>query len=319
VNVVSLSVVVVNWNSGALLERCLEALAKQTLRPDLVLVVDNGSTDQSADCVGRFPSFSLVRAGQNLGFAAGNNLAFRLCNTDLVALLNPDAFPAETWLEWLVAAAKVYPGCASFGSRQLSADDPRIVDGIGDFYHLTGRVWRERHGRVQGPEDLVPREIFSPCAAAALYRRKAVEAVGGFDEDYFCYVEDVDLGFRLRLAGYSARYVPEAVVLHCGSAVTGGRHSDFSIYHGHRNLVWTFVKNMPAPLFWTLLPGHILLNLATLVALTLGGRGKVIWKAKWDAVKRLRIMWGRRRAIQRGRVAKITQIWSAISKGVFPR
>jgi len=318
VTMVSLSVVIVNWNSGTLLERCLEALCRQTLRPDRVLVVDNASTDHSADCVDRYSAFLLIRAERNLGFAAGNNLALQFCDTEFVALLNPDAFPAENWLESLVSAAKAYPGCAAFGSRQLSADDPRIIDGIGDSYHVTGRIWRERHGGVQDRGDLVSKEIFSPCAAAALYRRKAVEQVGGFDEDFFCYVEDVDLGFRLRLAGYSARYVAEAVVLHCGSAVTGGQHSDFSMYHGHRNLVWTFVKNMPSPLFWALLPGHLLLNLATLFAFTLNGRGNVIWKAKWDAVRRLRSMWRKRRAIQRGRVAKLREVWSALSKGLFP-
>jgi GT2 family glycosyltransferase len=318
VTVVSLSVVIVNWNSGALLERCLEAVSRQTLRPDTLLVVDNGSTDGSADCVGRFPAFVLLRAGKNLGFAAGNNLAIRSCDTEFIALLNPDAFPAANWLESLVCAAEAHPGCAAFGSRQLSADDPRIVDGIGDAYHCTGRVWRERHGCVQDRGDLVSRDVFSPCAAAALYRRKAVGEVGGFDEDYFCYVEDVDLGFRLRLAGWSARYVPDAVVLHCGSAITGGQHSDFSVYHGHRNLVWTFFKNMPAPLLWVCLPGHLVLNLVTIIAFSLKGRGKVICKAKWDAVKRLPRMWEKRKAIQRGRIAKVGEIWSVLRKGLFP-
>jgi GT2 family glycosyltransferase len=296
----------------------MEALSRQTVRPDVVVVVDNGSTDNSADCVDRFSPAVLVRAGRNLGFAAGNNLALRYCDTELVALLNPDAFPAEDWLESLVSATKAHPGCAAFGSRQLSVHDPRIIDGLGDAYHFTGRIWRERHGRVQDGGDLVAREIFSPCAAAALYRRKAVEDVGGFDEDFFCYVEDVDLGFRLRLAGYSARYVPEAVVSHWGSALTGGQHSDFPIYHGHRNLVWTFFKNMPAPLLWPLLPGHLLLNLATILAFALKGRGKLICKAKWDSVKRLPRMWEKRKTIQRRRVAKAGQIWSALNKGLFP-
>ncbi len=316
---VSVTVVIVNWNSGRLLERCLDTLSGQTLMPDRVVIVDNGSTDHSADCVGRFPAFSLLRIGQNLGFAGGNNVAIRQCDTDFVALLNPDAFPEAEWLERLVAAAKSYPRCASFSSRQLSADDPGIMDGIGDAYHFSGRVWRERHGCKQERGDLIPRDIFSPCAAAALYRRKALAEVGGFDEDFFCYVEDVDLGFRLRLAGYSARYVPEAVALHCGSATTGGQHSDFSAYHGHRNLVWTFFKNMPGPLLCALLPVHLLLNLATVVAFSINGRGGVIWKAKWDALKGLPKMWHKRKGIQRSRSATVSDIWSAINKQLLPR
>lgn len=315
---VSVSVIIVNWNSGDLLGRCLDALAKQTLRPKCVLVVDNGSTDNSADCVVRFPAVVLVPTGRNLGFAAANNIALKRCDTELVALLNPDAFPESTWLESLVSAADAYPDCAAFSSRQLSADVPEILDGIGDAYHVLGRVWRERHGCVQKQRDLVARAVFSPCAAAALYRLKAIEEVGGLDEDYFCYVEDVDLGFRLRLAGYSARYVPEAVALHCGSATTGGQRSDFSVYHGHRNLVWTYVKNMPGPLFWAFLPGHVLLNLATIISFSLGGRGRVIIKSKLDAVKGLPGMWKKRKAIQQRRVATVRDIWSILRKGWFP-
>lgn len=128
------------------------------------------------------------------------------------------------------------------------------------------------------------REVFSPCAAAALYRRSALRAVGGFDEDYFCYVEDVDLGFRLRLAGHKALYVPDAVVHHVGSGTTGGQHSDFAVYHGHRNLVWTFVKNMPGMLFWLLLLLHVMINLATILWFAVKGRGGVILRAKRDAL-----------------------------------
>jgi GT2 family glycosyltransferase len=318
VRTVSVSVVIVNWNSGALLERCLATLCRQTLMPDHVLVVDNGSTDHSSDCVERFPPCVLLRAGKNLGFAAGNNLAFRQCETEFVALLNPDAFPDEHWLENLISAAMMHPGCAAFGSRQLSASDPDIIDGIGDAYHFSGRVWRERHGSVQNTGDLVPRGIFSPCAAAALYRRRAVEEIGGFDEDYFCYAEDVDLGFRLRLMGYSARYVPDAVVLHCASAVTGGQHSDFSVYHGHRNLVWTFVKDMPGPLLWLLFPAHLALNVAAVAAYALDRRAGLILRAKWDALKGLPRMWAKRKAVQRNRVASVADIWAVLSKGVFP-
>ena len=119
----------------------------------------------------------------------------------------------------------------------------------------------------------------------ALYRRSALDEPGGFDEDYFCYVEDVDLGFRLRLAGYCYLYVLQSVAYHVGSGTTGGQDSDFAMYHGHRNLVWTFVKDMPGILFWLLLPLlHLLLNLVSIICFTLRWRGGVIWRAKRYAV-----------------------------------
>jgi GT2 family glycosyltransferase len=184
---------------------------------------------------------------------------------------------------------------------------------------VSGLVWRDRHQYRLAPADRLEREIFAPCAAAALYRREALVQAGLFDEDFFCYVEDVDVGFRLRLAGYDARSVPEAVVRHVGSATTGGQQGDFPVYHGHRNLVWAYVKNMPGLLLWTLLPLHLLLNAFTLLWFTLKGRGPVIARAKADAIRGLPAAWRKRREVQAGRVASVREIWRALDKRLIPR
>jgi GT2 family glycosyltransferase len=133
-----------------------------------------------------------------------------------------------------------------------------------------------------------------------MYLREAFLDVGGFDEDFFSYFEDVDLGFRLLLRGYRCMYVPEALVHHVGSASLGLR-SDFAFYHTQRNLIWTYFKNMPAGLLWLYMPQHVLLNLTYLIYYTLLGRGKVLWKAKWDAMLGLPKALEKRRAIQRVR------------------
>jgi hypothetical protein len=129
--------------------------------------------------------------------------------------------------------------------------------------------------------------------------------------------KDVDLGFRLALAGHQSMYIPDAVVHHLGSASTGGRHSDFSLYHGHRNLVWAFVKNMPGGLFWLLLPYHFLLNLATIVYFSLRGKGAVIFQAKWDAIKGIPKIWKKRQMIQKQRKASLRQFWRILDKRLF--
>jgi GT2 family glycosyltransferase len=167
-----------------------------------------------------------------------------------------------------------------FGSKLLNATDPTKLDGAGDAYHISGLVWRMGHGEPDKEVDAHETEVFSPCAAAALYRHSALLALGGFDEDYFCYVEDVDLGFRLRLAGHRCLYVPQSVAHHVGSGTTGGQHSDFALYHGHRNLVWTFVKDMPGVLFWIFLPLHVVLNLVSIVWFILRGHGAAIFEGK---------------------------------------
>ena len=312
------TVIIINWNSGVYLTECLKHLEQQTMRPERVLVVDNASSDNSVAGAEAFTNVSVHTFNVNLGFAGGNNRALAECDTEFVVLLNPDAFPEPEWLEHLLAAAGEYPEVAAFGSRQLCFDDNGVLDGIGDIYHVSGLAWRNRYGKRQQAEDLVPRAIFSPCAAAALYRRQALVDIGGFDEAFFCYLEDVDLGFRLRLAGHKAIYVPEAVVRHVGSGTTGGQCSDFPIYHGHRNLVWTFVKNMPGVLFWLLMPLHLLLNLATISMFIARGRGSIILRAKKDAVKGLPQAWSKRKQIQASRIATVRDIWIILDKRLNP-
>ena len=296
---------------------CLNHLSQQSVRPERIVIIDNASSDNSASEIMARDNLSVINMDINLGFAEGNNHALALCTTEFVALLNPDAFPEPDWLETLAAAAATYPEAAAFGSCQLCANAPELLDGIGDIYHISGLVWRKGYGQQASAASLRAGEIFSPCAAAALYRRKALSEAGGFDKDYFCYVEDVDLGFRLRLIGYKSMYVPDAVVKHVGSATTGGQHSNFAVYHGHRNLVWTFVKNMPGMLFWILLPLHVMLNLVIIIYFSLKGRGSVILRAKRDAVKDIPKMWRKRRAIQAGRVATISEIWRTLDKRLF--
>lgn len=312
------AVVIVNWNGEQFIEQCLTALMAQTIAPHEIILVDNASTDGSLDIVRRFPSVRLLAQDQNTGFARGNNLAINAvaADTEWVALLNPDAFPEPRWIEEFLASAQCNPQFDIFGSKLLNAANPMLLDGAGDAYHVSGRVWRMGQGVSVSAHPESEREVFSPCAAAAIYRRRALLEVSGFDEDFFCYVEDVDLGFRLRLAGHRCLYVPQSVVHHVGSGTTGGQHSDFSVYHGHRNLVWTFVKDMPGVLFWLLLPLHLLLNLVSIIWFASRGRGGVILRAKRDALLGLPKMWRKRKQIQATRVASIAEIWHQLSKNL---
>ncbi len=314
------TVIIVNWNGERYLDRCLSALLAQTVMPYEIILVDNASSDASLEVAQCYPSVRVLAQNKNLGFAHGNNLAIQIAavESEWIALLNPDAFPEPQWLEALLSATRDHPTVDIFGSKLVNATDPSVLDGAGDVYHISGLVWRHRREATQRTGDSVTREIFSPCAAAALYRRQAFIDVGGFDEDYFCYVEDIDLGFRLRLAGCKALYVPDAVVHHVGSATTGGQHSDFSVYHGHRNLVWTFVKDMPGLLFWFFLPLHVVMNLASILWFALQGRGGVILRAKRDALLGLPKMWRKRRLVQSTRITTVREIWRLMDKQIVP-
>ncbi len=316
-----IAVIIVTWNATQLIGGVLAALSTQTRPADRVLIVDNGSSDVEllVGTVAQYPFCQLKRLARNLGFAAANNIGILECqDADFVALLNPDAFPEPQWLEALLVAARDYPTVDVFGCKLVKATDPAVLDGVGDAYHMCGLAWRRGHGVAIAAFPEPNCEIFSPCAAAALYRRQALVEVGGFDDDFFCYVEDVDLGFRLRLMRHRAMYVRDAVVHHVGSATTGGQHSDFAVYHGHRNLVWTFVKNMPGKVFWPLLPLHLAMNLVALAVFPLRGQGRVIVRAKWDAIRGLPKMWRKRKVIQSMRLATTREIWQLMDKQVVP-
>ncbi|MGH3049507.1 MAG: glycosyltransferase family 2 protein, partial [Gaiellaceae bacterium] len=309
------AVVVVNKNAGPHLARALECLELQTAPPHRVIVVDNASDDGSLDGLDeRYPRFELVRSEENLGFAAGNNLAVRMCDDcEFVALLNPDAFPQPDWLEALLAAADANPGHAAFGSTLVLAGDPGTSDGTGDSYHVSGVAWRRDQGApaASGRER---GETFSVCAAAALYRRAAFLAVGGFDERFFCYYEDTDLAFRLRLAGHACSYVPEAVAHHVGSATTG-LLSPFTIYHSARNQLWTYVKNMPSPLLWLYLPQHVFVGFLTVVVAALEGHGRAALAGKRDGIRALPRVLAERRQIQVSRTATAAELRRVMSRG----
>ena len=311
------TVVIVCWNAAALLPECLSRLHAQTHAPARVLVIDNGSSDGSQAVVAQCRGVEWVGLGRNLGFAAANNIALERTTTPWVALLNPDAFVASDWLESLLRAARRRPDHAAFGSTQRVHGQPDIMDGLGDVMHCTGLVWRSGHGlRMVATADA---EVFSTCAAAALYRTDAVRDVGGFDADFFCYLEDVDLGFRLRLRGYRAMQVADAVVDHVGSATTGGRRSDFSVYHGQRNMVWNFAKNMPTPLLVACFVPHVMVNLALLVRFALAGHATTAWRAKRDALAGLPRVWRKRAVVQASRRLSTLGVWQVLAHGIPTR
>jgi len=287
------SVIIINYNGGAFLQQAVDSLGRQTVRDFELIVFDNASTDGSADTLdlSRVPAGQLVRNPENIGFAGGNNRAADLATGKWLALLNPDTIAEPDWLENLLAAADAYPECRNFASAQFDLHSADTLDGVGDAYLVFGIPWRGGFGR---PASELPGMgwCFSACGAAAMYDLALFRELGGFDERFFCYCEDVDLGFRLQLAGYDCLFVNTAVVHHAGSGITG-RASAFSTYHGTRNRIWTYFKNMPTILLMVTLPGHIALTLYLAITKILTPRFKPIIRGLFDAILDLPQIMGR--------------------------
>jgi GT2 family glycosyltransferase len=222
------SVVIPNWNGLAWLPECLRALGAQELAPDEVIVVDNGSSDASlAYLRAEHPSVEVLELATNTGFAHAVNRGLSAAQGELVALINTDVVLDPDWLRRLVGALDEHPGAASAACKMLDLDSPQVVYDAGDVLRRDGVC--EQRGRF-GPDDGrwdEAGDVFGACAGAALYRREVVLALGGLDERYFAYLEDVDLALRLRLAGWTCRYEP-VVARHAGQgssdALPGGHH-----------------------------------------------------------------------------------------------
>lgn len=274
------SILIVAYQSGPDLGRCLEALDRQTRRDFEAILVDNASTDGAVESIPHYDWLTLVRSPDNLGFAAGNNLAARSARGRYLVTLNPDAFAEPGWLDALVAAAERHPEAGSIASVQLDHEDPDRLDGMGDPYAPWGAAWRGGKGGLAVP--VAESEVFGPCAAAALYRREAFEAVGGFCERFFCYYEDVDLALRLRRAGWRSVITPWAIVRHVGS---GSTSSAFVLRHATRNRVWTYLRGMPAAAGLVFAPLMAALALAGVAAGLLRGGAAARGRALLEALR----------------------------------
>lgn len=309
-------VIVVNYNGGLHLAKCLDALRRQSMRDFEAVVVDNNSSDGSLDAA--LPTdderFSALRFSENLGFAAGNNRGAEGTTTPWIVALNPDAFPEENWLATLLEEAAAHPEAEMIGSTQLlylEGNEELRFDGAGDNLSIFGLAWR---GGFKKPatRPFPAGECFAPCAAGALYRTAAFQAVGGFDERFFCYLEDVDLAFRIRLRGGRCYQSGKAVLWHVSSGLTG-RHSFFSLYHGYRNSMWLALKCLPYPLLPLALVAQSLVCLAVAVRGLQSGTGRAGLLALKDGLGGAGPMLESRRRLSSEKTVPWSSIYRALS------
>lgn len=259
------SVIIPNWNGAQHLRECLGSLEQQSFGDFEVVLVDNGSTDDSLSLVEReFPSVRIVRNHANLGFSAAVNAGIRASSAEYLVLLNNDTRASRDWLEQLVVAMDATPEASFAACRMLRYDPPHLIDSAGDRFSLL------RGGGVNiGAGELAkfhdqPAWVFGACAGAALYRRTLFDDIGLFDEDFFLVFEDVDLSLRARMAGHRCLYVPNAVVFHKRGASTDVQSVAVAT-RSFRNFVWVAGKNLPLPV---LMLWAVLLGFRALVELT---------------------------------------------------
>jgi GT2 family glycosyltransferase len=311
------SVIVVNWNGRHLLGPCLDALQRQTYRDFEIILVDNGSTDGSPEWIAEhYPTVRLVRNKRNLGFAEGNNCGFAVAQGEFLALVNNDTEAEPGFLQALVEAVRQDNRVGAVAGVLVFAHRPEVVASAGLRVGWDGVAIDAYAGRPRAALPPAPVEVFGASGGAALYRRRMIEEIGPFLPAYFFYLEDADLAWRARLAGWRCLLAPQAVVRHVYSA-TAGQGSPFKSFHLARNRWLVLFLNLPAglgllyaPLIWTY-------DLAACAYGLLRGDYEVL-KGRWAALRMLPSLWAQRRAVQRLRRVPLRAVARWLSPPLVP-
>lgn len=237
------TIIIPNYNGLHFMEPCFQALNRQTFQAFDVLVVDNGSTDGSAVWLKehQIPSILLK---ENTGFSNAVNKGIKAVDTPYVILLNNDTKVDSDYVSQMLKAIKQSKRIFSVSSKMIQMHDTKRIDDAGDMYTVLGWAYQRGVGQKSSGYNRSA-EVFSACAGAAIYRREVFELIGYFDERHFAYLEDLDVGYRAKIAGYHNRYCPQAVVYHVGSGTSGSKYNSFKVRLAARNNVYLNYKNMP--------------------------------------------------------------------------
>lgn len=312
-----LSVVVVNYNGQKYLNTCLSSLADQSAVDFEVIVVDNGSTDGSENTVRTcLPGARLIRLQTNRGYSGALNEGIVLAKGDYILALNNDTILDRHFIENIRSEMQADATIGMCASKMLLPDGR--INSTGICISRSGAAWDRGMFQPDNGQFDCPDEVFGPCGGAALYRRKMLDEIGYFDEDFFLYMEDVDVAFRGRLAGWRCVYVPGAVVIHhhSGTAVYG---SDLAVYYGNRNIIWYSCKDLPALLLIMFLPFIVGRNIGVIAYYAARGQGTTALRAKIDGCRGLGKIIKKRREIIRKvdykEIMKYIEPWGIMRAG----
>ncbi|MDI4650293.1 glycosyltransferase family 2 protein [Cohnella hashimotonis] len=239
------TVVIPNYNGKEFLGPCLDSLCNQSVSEYKLIVVDNGSQDNSVEFIKeKYPKVHLIELEKNVGFSAAVNIGIKSARTQFVVLMNSDTVAETFWLETLYNCIAAQPQVFSCSSRMIQMRDPLLIDNAGDQFTIIGWAFQRGHGLSVSKYNQSSK-IFSSCGGAAIYRTEVFEKIGYFDEGFFAYLEDVEIGYRARLNGYQNIYCSDAQIYHFGSATSGSKYNEFKVRLTGRNTVYMLCKLMP--------------------------------------------------------------------------
>lgn len=292
------SIIIVNWNGKEILKNCLDSILKQSFNDYEVIVVDNGSVDNSVEFIPKYyPSFNVVALKENTGFTGGNIEGLKHAKGDFIVLLNNDAVLTPDWLSTMVSA--IDSDCRiGFCSSKIIIEGTNKIDSVGDMF--TTAFTGVKLGEFRNADEFSIRKyVPGACAAALIFRKSMLDEIGFLDNDFFLNHEDTDLSMRAWLAGWKCLFVPEAVVYHKVSASIGNL-SDTSVYYFSRNNEWVWIKNTPLLLLIRYLPQRIIYEMSSFgYFCILKRKWRPFIKGKVAALLKLPLMLKKRKEIQK--------------------
>jgi len=240
-----LSVIIPNYNGLNYLKKFLPSVIEQDYQEKEIIIVDNGSDDGSKHLIRKYNNeIILIELDQNYGFSQAVNEGIKHARGEYVILLNNDINLTREFLTTLFQSISQKRNAFSVQSKMLKYKDKTMIDDAGNNLSILG--WTKKRGTGKSARFCdKPAKIFSSCAGAAIYKKSLFDEIGYFDESFFAYLEDVDIGYRSRIYGYENWYCPDAVCSHVGSGTTGSRYNSFKVRLSARNNVYLVYKNMP--------------------------------------------------------------------------
>ena len=316
---VAVSIMIVTFNNSATIKACLFSLNKQIFDNLEVILIDNNSKDDTKELIESFRSLLIYPLktfylNRNFGFPGGNNYGLTHASGKYIALLNPDAMADRRWLEELVKAMDTHPEVGICGSKMILYGTD-LIDSAGDGYSTSLKGFKRGEGENKIIFDK-EEYVFGACAGATLYRRRMLEEIGFFDNDFFLIHEDTDLNFRAQSALWKVLYVPSAIVYHqVRSSI--GHMSDMAVYYTLRNSEFVRIKNVPIGVFIRSFPEFIIGIVTEFIYFAIKHRNMNTYlRAKRDAIRMLPKMLKKRAIIMENRKANdkyvlniMTPIW----------
>lgn len=291
------SFIIVNWNGAHLLSLCLDSIYRQSITDYEIIMVDNGSSDNSVEHIEtEYPDVKILRLPVNHGFAGGNNAGLKLAIGDFIVLLNTDATLAANWLDATLTAMEADTSIGICFAK-IVIEGTTLIDSAGD--QISNAFHAIKIGEYEEANMFCEqRFVTGACAAAVMYRRKMIDQIGFFDEDFFLNAEDTDLNLRAWLAGWKCLFTPGSSAYHKVSA-TLGKMSDTAVYHYSRNVEWVWIKNVPFPLMLKYFPQRLFYEFISFYYYCIiKGKFRPFLQGKLDAYKQLSIMIEKRKLIQ---------------------